>query len=116
VIIRIKNLRAKTLIGVYPEERNAQRELTLNLTIDYDHSAAVASDSVHDVPDYAVIEQAVVNVLSKQTFQLLEPLADHVAKLVLTFKYVKSVTVEIDKDKVLEYADSVSVTHTLSNH
>jgi FolB domain-containing protein len=115
VIIKIKNLRAKTLIGVYPEERKAQRELVLNLTIDYDHSAAVASDNVADVPDYAVIEQTVVASLSKQTFELLEPLAEHVAKLVLTFAHVKSVTVEIDKDGTLKYADSVSVTHTLFN-
>ena len=115
MIIHIKNLRAQTLLGCFPEERAALREVVLNLTIEYDHAKSLISDNVADVPDYGVIEQTIVDLLAKQEFHLLESLAALVMKTLLAFNGVRQVTVEIDKAGTLKYADSVSVTHTQSN-
>ncbi|MFW0777231.1 MAG: dihydroneopterin aldolase [Rickettsiales bacterium] len=112
--INIKNLKAKTLLGVYEEERKAQREVTLNLTIDFDHKQAVASDDVKDTIDYAVIEQTIVDGLSRQKFALLESLAAYVTKQVMGFAGVREVTVAIDKPGALKHADSVAIIHSES--
>ena len=112
--IAIKELAAQTLLGVYPEERLAPREVTLNIAIEYDAAKAARTDDVKYALDYAIIEERVVNSLAMQSFQLLEALAEHVAKLVLEFPAAKTVTVEIDKAGALVHAKSVSVTHTLS--
>lgn len=112
--ITIKELKAKTLLGVYPEERGALREVVLNISVEYDASKAAASDHMEDALDYAAIEQAVVGSLPKQNFHLLEALAEHVVQLVLAFEPVQRVTVEIDKPGALVHARSVSITHTAS--
>lgn len=114
MIIRIKNLRAKTLLGIFPEERTALRDVTLNLLIEYDHEASLVSDNVADVPDYGIIEQTIVDSLPMQTFYLLEPLAEHVAQLAMSFPNVTTVTVEIEKPGALKHADMVSVLHTVT--
>lgn len=108
MIIRIKGLKAQTVIGIYPEERQAPRPLVLHIGIEY---ADVTSDRIEDVPDYAVIEQKIVESLRAQQFNLLETLADHVARLVLGDARVREVTVEIEKPGVMRHADMVSVVH-----
>ncbi len=113
MIIRIKNLRAQTLLGAYADERQARRTVILNLEIDYDHARALASDALADALDYAKIEQAVIDSLAAQKFVLLESLAAHVAKLIMGFAQVREVAVEIDKPGALKHADSVSVAHRM---
>lgn len=113
MIIRIKNLRAQTVLGVYPEEQVSPRTVVLNITIEYDHRHAVASDQLQDTVDYGLIEQHIVESLYAHRYGLLETLAEHVAQLVMGFAGVREVTVEIDKPGALKHADSVSVIHTL---
>ena len=112
MMIRIKNLRAQTLIGAYDDERQARRTVTLNLAIDYDHRNALITDALGETLDYAVIEQSIVEALPLQHFVLLESLAEYVAKIVMSYPLVREVTVEIDKPGALKHADSVSVIHT----
>lgn len=114
MMIRIKQLRAETILGVYAEERHALRTVIMNLDIIIDHSHAVISDQLQDTIDYAIIEQTIVDSLKEQCFHLIETLAKHVAELVMGFAGVKSVTVEIDKPGALKYASSVSVVHTIT--
>lgn len=111
--IHIKQLRAWTILGAYAHERNKPREVVINLSIDYDHSAAIESDKLADALDYALIEETIVDSLSKQRFTLLETLAEHVAQLVLGFVQAREVTVEIDKPGALKHAQSVAVSHTV---
>lgn len=114
MIIKIKNLKAHTMLGIYPEERRGTREVVLNLAIGYDHGAALESDAIRDTPDYAEIERKIVESLATRKFFLLESLAGHVAKLILAFSCVREVTVEIDKPGALKYAESVSVVHRVN--
>ncbi len=114
MIIRIKNLRAETLLGAYKEERLARRVVILNVQIAYDAQMAVASDRLQDTLDYADIEQRIVDSLATQKFVLLESLAEHVARLLMRDPKVQSATVEIDKPGALKNADSVAIIHTLS--
>lgn len=114
MIITLKELKARTLLGVYPQERQGLREVVLNITVEYDAAKAANTDHMDDALDYAAIEQAVVESLPRQNFHLLEALAEHVAQLVLAFPAVQKVSVEIDKEGALVHARSVSITHTVS--
>lgn len=114
MIIRIKNLRAQTLLGAYDEERQARRTVVITLAAEYDAATPLKSDLLADALDYAKLEQVIVDSLAKQRFVLLESLAEHVAWLILgEFPAVREIAVEIDKPGALRHADSVSVVHTL---
>ena len=112
--ITLKDIRAQTLLGVYPQEREALRDVLLTVSVEYDASQAAATDEMEKALDYAAIEAAIVGSLPRQTFALLEALAENVAQLVLAFPAARQVTVEIDKPGALAHARSVSVTHTVS--
>lgn len=114
MIIKIRNLKAETLLGAYNKERVKPRLVIINLIIDIDHAAAVASDKLKDTVDYAAIEHEIMESLPKQTFALLEGLAEKVASLVMAYPTVRQVTVEIEKPGVMLHAQSVSVIHTVT--
>ncbi len=113
MIVRIRNLKVETLIGAYPAERKAKREVILNLAIDYDPSLAIASDKLEDALDYDAIVKAINTSLPKQTFHLMEALASHVAHLVLAQERVREVTVSVDKPGAVTTAESVAVEYRL---
>ncbi len=55
MLLSIKNLRVATVLGVYEEERHAERDVVINLRIDYDHRDALRTDSLEDALDYKEI-------------------------------------------------------------
>lgn len=114
--IHIKNLEAKTILGVYDNERRAPRTVIINVSIDYDHNLAAASDRMEDALDYEVIEETIVTSLKEQQFRLLEALAEHIANVVMGFVQIREVTVEVDKPGALKHAQSVSVMHTVKRN
>jgi FolB domain-containing protein len=109
--IRIKDLHAETIVGVYAHEREKPRPVVVNLELEFDHRASAKSDMLSDTIDYALVEEQVLRALASQQFMLLEALAEHVAQQVLGFAGVQAVTVEIDKPGALKQARSVSVVH-----
>lgn len=113
MIIKVKSLKAETLLGAYAKERTKTRPVILHLALDYDHARAVASDSLKHAVNYAAIERAVVEALPTQKFILLESLAEYAAALILKqFPAVREVMVEIEKPGVMHHAETVSVVHT----
>ena len=113
MIIRIKNLKAETLIGVYPAERKAKQQVVLNLAIDYDPSVALVSDKIEDALDYDAIAKSIKDSLPKQKFQLIESLAAHVAHMVLEQDRAREVTVSVEKTGVPAGADAVVAEYRL---
>ncbi|NBX04170.1 MAG: dihydroneopterin aldolase [Alphaproteobacteria bacterium] len=112
--ITIKNLEAHIMLGVYPQELVAPRQVIMHISVDYDGTAAAKSDELADALDYGLIEQRIIHSLKTQKFALLEAMAEHVAQLVLDFELAQSVTVEIDKPGALVHSSCVSISHTVS--
>lgn len=109
--LHIKNLKADTIIGVYPEERKDKRQVQFDLEIVYD--AVVKKDNLDETLDYDEIEKKILTSLAKQKFQLIESLAEHVAHLVLGMDKVQEVTVRLTKAGALKNADAVIVEYYL---
>ncbi|MDG4553273.1 MAG: dihydroneopterin aldolase [Candidatus Competibacter sp.] len=82
-IIFIRELRIETLVGVYPWERQARRNLLLDLDLGADIRPAAASDRLADTLDYQAVAQRIAALAAASDFQLLETLAERIAELLL---------------------------------
>ncbi len=82
-IIFIDELRASTLIGIYPRERAIPQTVEISLQIGAFTASASASDDIHDTIDYAVVVERLRVELGARHFHLLETLAEYVATLLL---------------------------------
>ncbi|MCM8596570.1 dihydroneopterin aldolase [Accumulibacter sp.] len=82
-IIFIDDLRATTLIGIYPREQAMPQTVEISLQIGTTTASAGASDDIRDTIDYAVVVDRLRGELAVRQFNLLERLAEHVATLLL---------------------------------
>ena len=109
MMIRIKNLRLRTLIGIFDWERKHPQDVVINARIEFDGSQAARSDSIGDTVDYKEITKGIIGLVESSQFFLLEKLASEILKFILSHPQVLEAQVEVDKPLALRYSDSVSV-------
>ncbi|KIO50107.1 dihydroneopterin aldolase [Nitrosospira sp. NpAV] len=97
-IIFLQELKVKTLIGIYPWERNIAQTIQLDLEVAMPTSQACQTDNFEDALDYAFIVQRINETLSQKHFSLLEALAEHIAQIIL--KEFKSPWVKVSVAKL----------------
>ena len=109
--IEIRGLRAKTHIGVTPEEREQLQEIVVDITLEADLRTPGASDDLGDTVDYSRATAIAAEVIESTTPNLLEHLADQIAVALLDLEGVRAVIVEIAKDPppVVENVKNVAV-------
>lgn len=112
MIIRIKNLRLRAIIGVHEWERRAKQEIIVNIAMDFDGSAAARTDDLSDAVDYAAIKHRLLEKVEQTEFFLLEKLVEYILDIVMEERRITSATVEVDKPHALRFAESVSITST----
>ena len=85
-IIFLHELKAETLIGIYPWERKVAQTIQLDLEIALPpaNSRACQTDNFEDALDYALIVERINQTLAQKHFSLLEALAEHIAQFILT--------------------------------
>ena len=110
MIIKIKNLHAKTFIGVYEWEKHVQRDLILNIELELDGSKAIISDDVLDTVNYDALSQMIITEVAASRFNLLEKLADHLLEKIMKNSMINRAKIEIDKGGVVQNVENVSVT------
>src|SRR5262245_12176490 len=109
MIIRIKNLRLRAVIGIFDWERKHPQDVVVNATIQFDGSKAAFSDKIEDTVDYKEITKGIIQLVEASQFFLLEKLASEILTLILKNPQVEEARVEVDKPLALRYSDSVSV-------
>jgi 7,8-dihydroneopterin aldolase/epimerase/oxygenase len=82
-IIYLRDLRIDTVIGVYRWEREMKQTLVIDLELGTDIRPAAKSDAVADTLNYKDIAKRVTAFVEQSRYQLVEALAEAVAKLVL---------------------------------
>ena len=110
MIIRLKNLRVRTTVGVYDRERQRKRDVLISAELHFDGDKAAASDDLRDTVDYKALRDRIVQAVEGADCRLLEALAGKVLKIVLSEPRVTEATVRLDKPGALRGAESVSVT------
>jgi dihydroneopterin aldolase len=95
--IELTGIRALGVIGVLPEERERAQPFEINLVIEVDLSAAGASDDLNDTVDYGEATSVAAAVITTESHQLLERVAQRIAEEVLSLGLVEAVEVTVRK-------------------
>jgi len=108
-IIRISNLRLRTIIGIKDEERENRQDVVINVAIEVDTEKAGESDDIDDAVNYKTITKSIIKEIEGSDYFLLEKLANSVLRLITKNSKIRKATVKIDKPSALRFADSVSI-------
>ena len=108
-IVYIRGLRAQAVIGVYEWERHIRQTLVLDLEMASDTARAAASDQIADALDYAAISERVVALVEASEYQLLETLADAVARMITREFGVPWLRLRLSKPGAVAAAEDVGV-------
>lgn len=109
-LIHISDLLLRTIIGINDEERDKKQDVLINITMRVDLRSAGRTDEICDAVNYRTITKEIILLVENSRFQLVEKMADEVAKLCLKDKRVKQTIVRIEKPGALRFARSVGVT------
>lgn len=108
--IQISDLLLRTIIGINDEEREKRQDVLINLTMQVDLREAGRSDDISDAVNYRTITKEIIDLIENSQFQLVEKMADEVAKICLKDERVQQTIVRIEKPGALRFARSVGVT------
>lgn len=114
--ISLHGLREFGYHGVFDFEKEQGQEFIVDVDIQTNFAAAVASDNIEKTVNYADVAAIAVEGIKEQRFDLIESLADHIAQRVFKLDGVIAVEVTVHKPQApiqAEFAD-VRVTRRLS--
>lgn len=95
--IGISGLRAVTIVGALPHEREIPQPLQIDLSLEVDLRDAGRSDELGDTVHYGLVADRVVAAVEESKDVLLERLVARIADEVLSFDRVDAVEVELTK-------------------
>jgi dihydroneopterin aldolase/D-erythro-7,8-dihydroneopterin triphosphate epimerase len=107
--IHIRDLRARCIVGINPDERVNKQDVVVNLTLRADLRRAGQSDDIADTVDYKAVKQTVLALVEGSSFFLVERLAEAIASACLAQPGVLSVRVLVEKPAALRFARTVGV-------
>ena len=107
--ILIRDLQARCIVGINPEERREKQDVVINIAIYTDLRTAGRSDRFEDAVDYRAIKKQIVAFVEQSHCQLIEALAEAIADICLQRKAARRVRVRVDKPSALRFARSVAV-------
>jgi D-erythro-7,8-dihydroneopterin triphosphate epimerase len=107
--IYIRDLTARCIVGINPDERVKPQEVVINITLYADLAAACTSDRIEDTVDYKGVKQQVLEMVERSSYCLLERLAEEIAGICLKAPKVVASRVMVDKPAALRFARSVAL-------
>lgn len=108
-VIKLKNLRLKTIIGAFTFEREIRQELIVTIKIWFEDAAAASSDNLVDTIDYQKLKRNIILSVERTRFHLLESLSNYILDILFKEPLIKKAKVRIDKPSALQFVDSVSI-------
>jgi len=110
--IRITGIRATGFHGVYTRERERGQEFVVDVSMHTDTSPAARADDIAHTVDYAAVAADVAALVTGEPVNLIETLAERIARRVLARDFVTSVDVTVHKPQadLGVSVDNVSVT------
>ncbi len=110
MIIKIKNLRLKTILGIYDYEQKINRDIIINAEIHTKNEKSRFSNSINDTIDYDIIIKHIKTLVSSKNFGLIENLANEILEIIMKDDRICKCILEVDKLNVVESVDSFSIT------
>jgi len=111
-MIRVTGIRATGFHGVFPQERERGQEFVVDVSIHTDAAPSARADKIAHTVDYAAVAGDVVELVTGEPVNLIETLAERIARRVLARDFVTSVDVTVHKPQadLGVSVDDVSVT------
>lgn len=111
-VIRLTGLRVRAHHGVFAQEREHGQEFVIDIVMHCDTTPAARSDDLAHTVDYARVAREVAAIAAGEAVNLIETLAERIARRVLAQDFVDVVEVTVHKPgaDVGASVDDVSVT------
>ena len=105
----IKNLEIEAIIGIYDFERTTPQKVVFDMEMSWDNRRAAKSENIDDALNYKTLSDHLKEYVGNSDFQLIETLAEHVAKIVLEDYDVEWLSLTLHKPDALEGDTDVGV-------
>lgn len=96
-IVTIGGLRVRGCHGVYESERMQGQEFVVDAVLELDLASASSSDQLADTVDYGELARDLAAVVAGPPVNLIETLAEQLARTCLRREQVRAVTVTVHK-------------------
>ena len=107
--VKIERLELDCIIGINPWERLTKQQITVDIEIDTDLTAAGKSDSIEDTINYRTIAKTVTHEIEKSDYGLVESIGAKIADICLEDDRVFSVRVTVRKPGAVRKASAVGI-------
>jgi FolB domain-containing protein len=107
--IRITDLRLQCIIGINDWERTQKQDVVINVILYADLKKPCRTDRLEDSVDYKEIKKEIIAMVENSSFNLIERLAEEIARICLAHPIVNAVRIRVDKPGALRFAKSVGV-------
>lgn len=114
MLLRIKNLRLRTVVGIFEWEKITKQDIIINVEIEFDGARAIETDDISYSIDYKKINKEIISLVENKQYNLIERICGDVSEIILRNEKVSSVKVRVDKPGALRFTDSVSIETTQS--
>ncbi len=107
--IFLKDLRVKTIVGIWEWERRMPQVVSIDLEMAADISGAAERDHIDATLDYKAVSKRVVGFVEESRFQLVETLAENIAAIITREFPVPWVKVAVHKPFAIRGSRDVGV-------
>lgn len=107
--VLIRQLRVDTVIGVYEWEKQIHQTLLLDLDMAWDNRLAAVKDDYEHALCYETVANRLTALITEQPIELIETIAEMVARCVMTEFNVPWVKVKVMKPGAVPTAAAVGV-------
>ena len=108
-VVFVKDLRFKTIVGIWDWERQMPQTVSIDLEMGWDIRPAAKSKDINDALNYKAVSKRVEQYVTEQKFQLVETAADSIAAMVMDEFAVPWIKVAIHKPFAVTNSKSVGV-------
>jgi len=108
-IVYIKELEIDTIIGIYDWEREQKQTVSLDLEMATDIRPAARDDDIRLALDYKEVAKRLIAFIEASEFQLVEALAEEVARIVTSEFNVPWLRLRVGKPGAVTHSKEVGV-------
>ena len=107
--IIISDLALNAVIGVFDWEKNHPQMIQVTLAMYVNCHKAAKTDELVDAVDYGVISDRIRVFVEATRFQLIETLAESIARVIVTEFSIDAIDVTVNKPNAIKLAKTVGV-------
>ena len=107
--IILTDLRVDAVIGIWDWEKRNPQNISIDLEMHTDTKRVSQSDSIEDALDYKAVSQRVKQFIQDSQFNLIETLAEKLAKIILKEFDIQWLKLSISKPFAIRDSSNVGV-------